>query len=153
MATEYEWKFKANAETLSAICQAFSEPGAEISMETTYYDTPTGALSARHYTLRRRLENGQSVCTLKTPAGSARNEWEIPCDSIEEAIEQLSRKLEAGKQLEKQQREHMEEARLNFSAAEQNIQFIKENIRRITDEIANYKEELIKLQKYRFLFR
>lgn len=89
MAMEYEWKFAANKETLSGICQAFSEPGVEFSMETTYYDTPSGALSARHYTLRRRLENGQSVCTLKTPAGTARNEWELACDSIEDATQKL----------------------------------------------------------------
>ena len=89
MATEYEWKFRANEETLSAICQGFTEPGVEFSMETTYYDTLSGDLSARHYTLRRRFENGLSVCTLKTPAGAARNEWELTCDSIEEAIKQL----------------------------------------------------------------
>ena len=89
MATEYEWKFQATPEILSAIDAAFTEANTEISMETTYYDTPTGSLSARHYTLRRRLENGQSVCTLKTPAGAARNEWEIHCDTIEEATQRL----------------------------------------------------------------
>jgi len=86
MATEYEWKFGATAEILSAIDAAFSEAPVEFSMETTYYDTPTGALSARHYTLRRRLENGQSVCTLKTPAGVARSEFEVRCGDILEAI-------------------------------------------------------------------
>ena len=89
MATEYEWKFQATPETLDGIDRAFPEPGNTIAMETTYFDTPTGALSARHYTLRRRLENGQSVCTLKTPAGAARNEWELACDSIEKAIQML----------------------------------------------------------------
>lgn len=86
MATEYEWKFRTNAETLSAICEAFPETPVKFSMETTYYDTPTGALSARHYTLRRRLENGESVCALKTPAGNARSEFEVRCDDILEAI-------------------------------------------------------------------
>lgn len=86
MATEYEWKFGATAEILSAIDAAFSETPVEFSMETTYYDTPTGELSARHYTLRRRLENGQSVCTLKTPAGAARSEFEVRCEDISEAI-------------------------------------------------------------------
>ena len=89
MATEYEWKFQATPAVQEAICSAFPEPGTEFAMATTYYDTPAGDLSGRHYTLRRRLENGQSVCTLKTPAGAARNEWEIPCDSIEEALEKL----------------------------------------------------------------
>lgn len=89
MATEYEWKFQANPEILSAIGAAFSETPVKFSMETTYYDTPTGALSARHYTLRRRFENGESVCTLKTPAGNARSEFEVRCEAIEEAIPQF----------------------------------------------------------------
>ena len=88
MATEYELKFKANPEVLAAIDGAF--PGGNLmEMETAYYDTPSGALPARRYTLRRRLENGVSVCTLKTPAGDARGEWETECDSIEAAIAQL----------------------------------------------------------------
>ena len=90
MATEYEWKFQATPQVLAQIDEAFSEEGIRVAMETTYYDTPTGQLSARHYTLRRRLENDKSVCTLKAPAGNARAEWEIPCASIEEAIVLLS---------------------------------------------------------------
>ena len=57
-----------------------------ISMETTYFDTPSGGLSARKFTLRTRLENGVCVCTLKTPAGAARNEWETECEDIQKAI-------------------------------------------------------------------
>lgn len=86
MATEYEWKFRANAEILSAIDESFPETGIKISMETTYYDTPAGSLSAQHYTLRRRLENNESVCTLKTPAGNARTEFEVRCEDIAEAV-------------------------------------------------------------------
>ncbi len=86
MATEYEWKFSATPAQLAAIARAFPEDGARISMETTYYDTPTGQLSDRHYTLRRRLENGESVCTLKTPAGTARSEFEVRCEDIAEAV-------------------------------------------------------------------
>ena len=86
MATEYEWKFRATPEVLSAIDGAFPETPVNFSMETTYYDTPTGELSARHYTLRRRLENDASVCTLKTPAGAARSEFEVRCEDISEAI-------------------------------------------------------------------
>ena len=89
MATEYEWKFRATPEILSVIDGAFSEPAVEFSMETTYFDTPAGALSARHYTLRKRLENGESVCTLKTPAGNARSEFEVRCDDIGEAVSQF----------------------------------------------------------------
>jgi triphosphatase len=56
-------------------------------METTYYDTPGKALSSRRVTLRRRMENGRSICTVKTPAhGGARGEWELECDFIENSI-------------------------------------------------------------------
>ncbi|MBR2937001.1 MAG: CYTH domain-containing protein [Oscillospiraceae bacterium] len=89
MATEYEWKFQATAQQLAAIAAAFPETGVKISMETTYFDTPTGALSAEHYTLRRRLENGESVCVLKTPAGNARSEFEVRCEDISQAVAQF----------------------------------------------------------------
>lgn len=87
MGMEYELKFRATASVQEKILQ--DNPGSwqTLSMETTYYDTPTDALSSRHYTLRRRLENGKSVCTLKTPAeNGARGEWETENDSIETAI-------------------------------------------------------------------
>lgn len=90
MATEFELKYAATAANLEAIRAAVPGQYDTISMETTYYDTPGHDLSARKWTLRRRLENGVSVCTLKTPAsGSARNEWELECDSIETAIPEL----------------------------------------------------------------
>lgn len=88
MATEYELKFKASEDILAAIDEAFPG-GMAMQMETAYYDTPTGAMSARRYTLRRRLENGISVCTLKTPAGNARGEWEAECEDIIAAIPKL----------------------------------------------------------------
>ena len=88
MATEYELKFKVNEEVLSAIDAAFPG-GIVLEMETDYYDTPNGAMSKRRYTLRRRLENGVSVCTLKTPAGDARGEWEAECEDIGAAIPKL----------------------------------------------------------------
>ena len=86
MGAEYERKFRATPEILKAVEEAFPGTAHVISMETTYYDTPSRALSQRHYTLRRRLENGISVCTVKAPAGSARGEWETECDSITQAI-------------------------------------------------------------------
>ena len=52
MAIEYELKFQATPQQLAQIDRAFQEEGQTLSMETTYYDTPSGALSARHYTLR-----------------------------------------------------------------------------------------------------
>lgn len=89
MATEYEWKFKATPEILAAIDGALAGTAEKIAMLTTYYDTPTGALSVRHYTLRRRLENNVSVCTLKVPMGNVRGEWETECSSIQDAIPKL----------------------------------------------------------------
>ena len=90
MGKEFELKFAATAEQLQRIAQTLPGEYHTIAMETTYYDTPTGDLSARKWTLRRRLENGISICTLKTPAvGLGRNEWEIQCDSIEPAIFEL----------------------------------------------------------------
>ncbi len=89
MAVEYELKFAANAETLAAVRQALGGDWTEYVMETTYFDTADGSLSARKWTLRRRLENGMSVCTLKTPATMGRQELEVVCDAIEAAIPEL----------------------------------------------------------------
>ena len=90
MGVEFELKYKAAAESQQAIREAFQGDWQTISMETTYYDTREGSLSALRYTLRRRFENGVSVCTIKTPiSGAGRGEWEVNCDSIETAIEKL----------------------------------------------------------------
>lgn len=90
MGIEYELKFRADPQALQAIRQTVEAPEQTICMQTTYYDTPTGQLSARHYTLRCRLENDIAVCTLKAPSGSlGRGEWEVPCQKIEDAIEKL----------------------------------------------------------------
>ena len=90
MAKEFELKYAASPAQLEQIHAAVPEQYKTISMETTYYDTPDGALSARKWTLRRRLENGVSVCTLKTPAaGYGRHEWELECGSIESAVPAL----------------------------------------------------------------
>ena len=91
MGIEYELKFRATKQALAAILAEYAQgEKTEFQMETTYYDTPSGALSDRVYTLRRRMENDVSVCTLKTPVkGLGRQEIEIPCDNIETAIPQL----------------------------------------------------------------
>ena len=87
MGLEYEKKFRAEENTLREIDAALTEPSYTLQMETTYYDTPNGALTKRKVTLRRRLENGISVCTLKTPTGTAaRGEFQVECDSITNAI-------------------------------------------------------------------
>lgn len=89
MGYEFELKFQATPQRQTAVLEAFS--GWETyEMETAYYDTHTKDLSRLRYTLRRRLENGRSVCTLKTPAGKlGRGEWETESPSIEEAIPEL----------------------------------------------------------------
>lgn len=89
MATEIELKYNATPAVLAAMEAAISQPGIPYRMETTYYDTPTRALAARNITLRRRMENELSVCTLKAPAKEGRLEFELHRDSIEDAIPEL----------------------------------------------------------------
>lgn len=89
MGQEFELKYRATPEQLVRIQNELG-PFREIIMETTYYDTPDRALSARKWTFRRRFENGISVCTLKTPGEhGVRGEWEVQCGSILEAPEKL----------------------------------------------------------------
>ena len=66
-----------------------------IRMETTYFDTPDGLFSARHRTVRRRMENGRSVFCVKTPCegsagGKLRREWEVEANSFSEAAPRLA---------------------------------------------------------------
>lgn len=99
MGIEFELKFSATPAQQEQILKAFPLAYRTIRMQTTYYDTPEGALSARHITLRRRMENDASVCTVKTPiAGLGRGEWECLCDNIEDAIPILC-KLGAAREL------------------------------------------------------
>ena len=90
MGQEFELKFSATEVQQEAIFAAYG-PWQKCEMETTYYDTPDRALSARHVTLRRRMENGISICTVKTPgADGARGEWECQCPDIHSALPQLA---------------------------------------------------------------
>lgn len=99
MGIEFERKFRASSSIMDEIRNAFSQEEQLISMETTYYDTPDKALSSRWYTLRRRMENDQSVCTLKAPVSQrGRGEWEVLSEDIEVAILELC-KLGAPKNL------------------------------------------------------
>ena len=90
MGREFELKFRTSRKVQSQI-QA-DNPGqwASYAMETTYYDTPGRELGRLRWTLRRRYENGKSVCTVKTPApGGGRGEWDVECEDILEAIPEL----------------------------------------------------------------
>ena len=90
MAIEFELKFRGTAESIQQMNRAVSGETMEFAMETTYYDGVNGQLSAKKYTLRRRMENEISVCTLKTPAGdNRRGEWEVECEDIHKAIDLL----------------------------------------------------------------
>ena len=64
MNVEFELKYRATEAQLAAIGAAYG-PFREITMETTYFDTPDRVFSQRKWTLRQRLENGVSVCALK----------------------------------------------------------------------------------------
>jgi len=99
MGIEYEWKYRADPQVQACIYQKTEGFWQEIAMETTYYDTEDGALSRLGCTLRRRMENEKSICTLKTPAADGgRGEWEVEADAIEQAVEELC-KLGAPKNL------------------------------------------------------
>lgn len=89
MGREFELKFRADPQKLAAVGEAY--PGGKtIRMETTYYDVPSRTLGRMHWTLRRRMENGISVCTLKTPCpDGGRGEWETICGQLEAAIPEL----------------------------------------------------------------
>lgn len=90
MGIEYERKYKADPRTLDRLEQALGQQNTVISMETTYYDTPNGDFSARHWTVRRRMENEKSICTFKFPVDAVgRGEFEVECSSLEEAIPKL----------------------------------------------------------------
>ena len=100
MGLELEVKYRATPAQQEAMRQAFPVQWNMLEMETTYYDTPGNTLSGRRFTLRRRLENGISICALKTPGdGFGRGEWEVEAATIETAIPALC-KLGAPGELE-----------------------------------------------------
>ena len=95
---EYELKFAATPQVQQAISQRLGEQWQGFAMHTTYYDAPDGGLSAKKWMLRHRLENDAHICTLKTPAGDARGEWEVEAEHVLEAVPKLC-KLGAPAQL------------------------------------------------------
>ena len=89
MGREFELKYRATEEVFTAVAEKYG-PFRAISMETTYFDTVDGALAQRHITLRRRMENENSVCTVKTPLpDGSRGEWEIRWDAPETMVAAL----------------------------------------------------------------
>ena len=90
MGREFELKFRTSGKVQSQIMADNPGPWVSYAMETTYYDTPGRELGRLRWTLRRRYENGKSVCAIKTPAsGGGRGEWELECEDILEAIPEL----------------------------------------------------------------
>ena len=86
MGREYELKFAATRADHEALRERFGNL-SPIAMETTYYDTPDADFRRLRWTLRQRMENGISVCALKTPGeGFGHGEWEVCCEKIEKAI-------------------------------------------------------------------
>ena len=89
MGREFELKYAATPAQQQAIYGQFDN-WTEMNMQTTYYDTQDHALSAKKCTLRCRLENGISVCTLKTPgSGLGRGEWDVIGPWSSENVEKL----------------------------------------------------------------
>ena len=89
MGREFELKFQADSEKIAAIQKKYGG-FTKISMETSYYDTQDLKLAFHRWTLRRRMENGVSVCTFKRPhADGGRGEWEVEAPSIMEGVMKL----------------------------------------------------------------
>ncbi len=89
MGREFELKYKATPQAQQALRSSI---GAfrEIRMETTYFDTADGALSAKRITLRLRKENDVTVCTMKAPhADGGRGEWECEAGNLTEGLSKL----------------------------------------------------------------
>lgn len=89
MGREFELKYRCSEDAFRKLLLEHSGL-TPMEMETTYYDTFDGRLSNYRWTLRRRLENGKSVCTLKTPnPDGSRGEWEVEAPGIMVAIPML----------------------------------------------------------------
>lgn len=89
MGKEFELKYAATAAQLETLKDRYPHL-RPIAMETTYYDNAVGDFSRLKWTFRRRMENGISVCTLKTPMkGLGRAEFEVESVDILEAVPKL----------------------------------------------------------------
>ena len=89
MGREFELKYRATQPQFDALKADFPNYHP-IEMETTYYDTFDGKMGNYHWTFRRRMENGKSVCALKTPGeDGGTGEWEVEEQSIMMAVPKL----------------------------------------------------------------
>lgn len=98
MEVEYKWDL-TDAGGLAALDAAeklspYIRGSKDIAMHATYYDTVDGDVLALRGGLRRREENGLSVCSLKlevevSDGKATREEYEVTCDDIRQALELL----------------------------------------------------------------
>lgn len=101
MGQELEWKLTVPEPGLLEQIEAWpplralmAEAPRDYRMQTSYYDAPDRRFSARHITLRRRLENQRSVICVKAPMPSPahpnlRGEWELEGEDLAAALPQL----------------------------------------------------------------
>ena len=95
MEVEYKWDL-TDAGGLAALDAAeklspYIRGVENISMHATYYDTVDGDVFALRGGLRKRAENGVSVCSLKlevevSDGRATREEYEVACDDIRKAL-------------------------------------------------------------------
>lgn len=98
MEVEYKWDL-TDAGGPAALDAAeklspYIRGSKDIAMHATYYDTVDGDVLALRGGLRRREENGLSVCSLKlevevSDGKATREEYEVSCDDIRQALELL----------------------------------------------------------------
>lgn len=98
MEVEYKWDL-TDAGGPAALDAAeklspYIRGSKDIAMRATYYDTVDGDVLALRGGLRRREENGLSVCSLKlevevSDGKATREEYEVACDDIRQALELL----------------------------------------------------------------
>ena len=98
MEVEYKWDL-TDAGGPAALDAAeklspYIRGSKDIAMHATYSDTVDGDVLALRGGLRRREENGLSVCSLKlevevSDGKATREEYEVACDDIRQALELL----------------------------------------------------------------
>lgn len=94
---EREYKWATDKAQFTKICKALSlSPDSQppLSMDATYFDTPSGMLRERKIGLRMRRENAETVCCMKL-RNAAQNglhiheEYERPAQTLTEGLSQL----------------------------------------------------------------